>query len=731
MQCHQLFPRNPSDPRENGELSGHSSIHHVIVWAMTGLLLGAKGNASNQEARHFLSHVEGTRAVAVLLVVWYHLFTEQTAGAVDVFFVLTGFLVFSSLLRRFGRGISGALDFLKGLFLRLAPVSLVVLIGIYLGSILFLPKVGINGVHREIIAASLYVENWQLIIQGSDYLERSTPPSPVLHFWAISAQMQFYLLTVVIFVAAVLLVDRFGAGNAPYRKFGVAFFVLFLVSFSYSIYLTYWVNPAWAYFDTFARYWEFVLGVLLAIAIALRPQLQLPWQWGWLGLFGLFAAGALVAPYQPFPGYAALVPTVSTILIILAGRNSSSASVGRLLSLKPMVSLGGVAYTLYLVHWPLMIFYREAFSTSITWLSGTAIFVVSVALSYLLRLLVEKPLLAAKHGKKSGVTLAATSIPLIALAVGGPVTSIYINSAQVTAASFFGTVQTFGFNATLDRDAWYPTNVEEDSVVPPFAVVTESVPPVYRDLSHLGLPCHVGREDRDQVAWCEYGDTNQPTHTIALVGASHSAHWLPPLQVIAERNNWRIVTLTASDCNFLAPHPTRFPFQDCDTLAEKMERGILTMRPDVVITVANTLASAEPEPERIRPWETLDRGGIPVIVIRNNPEFKNQPSRCVEKNLANPRLCATERNAVLAAEFSLGDAPENVSLIDMTDQYCDVFLCPAIIENTLVWRDSGHFTVEFALTMAKVLEERIMAVWTPSSSSTLVESALRDLVPTR
>jgi peptidoglycan/LPS O-acetylase OafA/YrhL len=688
-----------------------------------------KGNAGSPRARHYLLHVEGTRAVAVLLVVWYHLFTEQTAGAVDVFFVLTGFLVVSSLLRRFDKGLAGTLNFLKGLFLRLAPVSLVVLIGVYLGSLIFLPTVGINGVHREIIASALYLENWQLIVQGSDYLDRSTPPSPVLHFWAMSVQMQFYLLTVLIFVIAVLFAARFGKSNTPYKHLGVAFSVLFVTSFIYSVYLTYWVNPEWAYFDALARYWEFLLGALLAIALALRPQLKLSWQWGWLGLFGLFAAGALVAPYQPFPGYAALVPTVSTVLIIIAGKDTSSTSVGRVLSLKPMVSLGGVAYTLYLVHWPILIFYREAFSASITWRSGLSIFVVSIALSYLLRFLVEKPLLALKYGKKSGIVLAATSIPLLAVAVGGPAASIYNNSSQVTTASFIGTIQTFGGVSTLDREGWYPTDVSRDTVVPPFALVTESLPPVYRDLSHLGLPCHVGREDRDQVAWCDYGDTEMPTHTIALVGASHSAHWLPPLQAIAERNNWRIVSLTASDCNFLTPHPTRFPFHGCDAVAEQMLQGILELRPDLVITVASMAISSEPEPERIHPWIALQAADIHVVALRDNPDFGTQPSRCVDQNLDNPRICATERNSVLAPEFSLGNAPNNVALLDMTDQYCDDFLCPAIIENTLVWRDSDHFTVEFALTMTNVLEERLLAVWNPPASSSLMERALERLIP--
>lgn len=697
---------------------------------MSDVTKGRTQSGGAKNSTHYLAHVEGTRAVAVLLVVFYHLFTEQTAGAVDVFFVLTGFLVVSSLLRRFDRGYAGVGDFLKGLFLRLAPVSLVVLIGVYIGSLIFLPPVGINGVHREIIASAIYLENWQLILQGSDYLNRSTPPSPVLHFWAMSAQMQFYLLTALIVAGAVWLGSRFGKGGTPYRGFAVAFGVIFAASFAYSIYLTYFVSAEWAYFDTLTRYWEFLLGAMLAIVLALRPQLMIAWQWGWVGLFGLFAAGAIVAPLAPFPGFGALVPTVSTIIIILAGKHSNRASVSTLLSWAPMVSLGGVAYTLYLVHWPLLIFYRSAIDETVTWRSGLAIFAISIALSYLLRFTVEKPLLAIKYGKKSGLVLAATSLPLAVIAVGAPALSIYQNSTQVTTASFIGTPQTVGGNGAIDNgDNWYPTNVDPDSVVPPFEQAIESRPPMYFDESHLGKRCHVHRRERDEVAWCEYGEKASPTHTIALVGASHSAHWLPPLEVIAKDNGWRIVTLTAADCNFLIPHPTRSPYHDCDPVEQEMEQGILAMRPDLVITIANTGSSSEPEPERMTPWRVLDEAGIPVIALRDNPDFEEEPSRCVAQNLDNPVVCAVERALVLAPEFSLGDAPANVSLIDMTDQYCDDLLCPAIIGNTLLWRDSDHFTVEFALTMADVLEERIREVWSPPAISSLDEGKLRELIP--
>lgn len=663
-------------------------------------------------------------------MVFYHLFTERTAGAVDVFFVLTGFLVVSSLLRKFSLGFAGIRTFLTGLFLRLAPVSLLVLLGIYVGSLLFLPPVGTNSVLREIIASALYVENWQLILQGSDYLNRSAPPSPLLHFWAMSVQMQFYLLTVAMFAVAMAILPKKGDDGVPVRPLVIVMATALIASLSYSIYLTYWVSPEWAYFDTLARFWEFLIGALLGAALTIRPELRLPWVFGWLGLAGLFLAG-VVGVYQPFPGYAALVPTMSTVLIILAGLSPSRLSVTRFLGSRVMVSLGGIAYTLYLTHWPILIFYREAASADVTWRSGLAIFVVSIALSYGLRFAVEKPLLNRKYGGKSGLVLAASTLPLLALTLAAPATSILLNSSKVTPGSFIGTVQSFGrLTTALDKKDWYPEEVNPETVRPSFEVAAEAVPQVYSDLSHLGETCHVWRDARERVAWCAYGDDSSPTHTIALVGASHSAQWLPALDVLGRENDWRVITLTASDCGFLYPHPTRFPYQECDEVAKEMLEGILAIRPDLVVTIANHSTSAHPEAERIAPWRVLEGEGIPVVAIRDNPTFGEAPSRCLSVHLDDPEACAVERDALLATDFTLGDAPDNVALVDMTDQYCDDLLCPAVIADVLLWRDADHFTSVFVLTMAEVLEARLKEVWIPSPTSTVNLAELRTLVPT-
>jgi peptidoglycan/LPS O-acetylase OafA/YrhL len=664
---------------------------------------------------HFLPHIEGTRALAVVLVVVYHVFTEQTAGAVDVFFVLTGFLVVSSLLRKIDRGFSGVKDFLVGLFIRLAPVSLVVLLATYIGALLFLSPVGINLVHREIIASALYVENWQLIIQGSDYLSRQEPPTPVLHFWAMSVQMQFYLTTALVF-ALVIALGMKSSRNVNFRAVLTGIFsTVFVASFIYSIYLTYFVDSAWAYFDTFARGWEFAMGALLGLALSKWPAMAIHWAWGWLGVAGLLAAGALVAPIAPFPGFAALVPTVSTVLIILAGRSVKAGSAGALLSTPVMVSLGGIAYTLYLVHWPLLIFYREYVTHSVSLPWALAIIAVSIGLSYLLRFAVEKPLLRLKYGINATRVLAITTIPLLAVTVALPAFSISQNNSQVNPGDFIGTpspVTEVPGDTELPGDQLNP-----DEIIPPFEQLGESRPAVYFDQSPRGILCMVREDDRDNPSWCQYGVTEGYSHTLALVGASHSAHWLPALEIVAEQNNWRILTMVATDCNFVSIHPSRERYETCDSVSQTMINEVLEIRPDAVITIANEGEEVEPGTPRIEPWRILDAADIPVIALRDNPWFDKDPSRCVAGNLDNPTACAIPRDSVLAVNFDMGDSPDNVLLVDLTDQWCDAEYCPAITGNTLMWRDRDHFTVEFSRTLAPALAEGIAEVWSPDDTT--------------
>ena len=272
----------------------------------------------------------------------------------DVFFVIAGFLVTGSLLRgvkRTGQVQVGA--FLGRLMIRLLPNALFVLLVVGIASTLIFPVTRQQAVMQEIIASALYFENWQLISNSVDYLARDAGDSPVQHFWAMSIQGQFYL----IWLALALLALLVGARRAIGRRLVVLIALVTLMSFGCSVVMT-WQDQPVAYFHTATRAWEFGIGGLVAAGLIAAPRLGVGGQRiaGWLGLLLIVGTGLVVPVSSAFPGFAALLPVIGAVLILLSG-TPSRGSAASLLSRQPLVWLGGRAYAIYLWHWPLLVFY--------------------------------------------------------------------------------------------------------------------------------------------------------------------------------------------------------------------------------------------------------------------------------------------------------------------------------------------------------------------------------------
>lgn len=315
--------------------------------------------------KRFRADIEGVRAVAALLVAIYHIWLGRVSGGVDVFFVIAGFLITGSLLRGMQR--TGRVDvgrFLGRLAIRLLPNALTVLITVGVATVLLFPLSRQQAVMREITASALYVENWQLIANSVDYLARDAEDSPVQHFWAMSIQGQFYLIWV-----ALALISLVGARRAIGRRFIALMALLTLVSFVISVTMT-WTDQPVAYFHTATRAWEFGIGGLVAGLVAV-PRLSERGQRiaGWSGLVLIVCTGMVVPVSSAFPGIAALLPVTGAVLILLGG-TPSRHSVASVLSSRPLVSLGGVAYAIYLWHWPLLVFYLHLRGGGPRWRGG-------------------------------------------------------------------------------------------------------------------------------------------------------------------------------------------------------------------------------------------------------------------------------------------------------------------------------------------------------------------------
>lgn len=678
------------------------------------------------QTHRFRPEIEGLRAVAAILVAVYHVFLGRVSGGVDVFFVVAGFLITTSLLgqvERVGRPQVGR--FLGRLASRLLPVAVVVLVAISAATLLWMPITRLAATFDEVVASALYYENWLLAARAVDYLARDDGTSPLQHFWALSIQGQFYLMWLALFGLVVLL-----AGRARIRRsIAAALTLVFVGSLFVSVVLTDRNQPL-AYFHTGARMWEFAAGGLLAIAIARLPRAwgRLSFVGGWVGLAMIVSCGVLIPVSTSFPGWIALWPVIGALLVIAAGDSRHRWASSRLLGSRPFVFVGGVAYALYLWHWPILIFYRlqRGGDGPVGIRAGLAILAVSFVLAVVTTRLVEQPIRGTlAKARRPWSVVAAGAAAVAVIAVTGSVLARPPTLDPVDAA-LEGSLYP-GAGAMTDDETPGPTGEPGASGDP-----TASRPPAPPTPTHPGRPvplkpdlrvaaddlpgthaggCHQDLRDAE-VLTCSDGDPNGAV-TVMLVGGSHSAHWHPALELIAETRGWHLVTATKGGCRF-----SKGPFtgdeegESCAAWNEGVMDLILEVRPDLVVTTSTVTSVGDEElPDgHVAAWRALERKGIPVLAIRDTPRATTSRVDCLATHRGERERCDIPRSSTLAEvdpTTLLADPPGNVVFADLTDCVCTEDTCPAVIGNIVVYRDRSHFTATFARTLAPMLAEHL------------------------
>jgi peptidoglycan/LPS O-acetylase OafA/YrhL len=337
--------------------------------------------------------IEGLRAVATFLVLPFHaglmLFPGGFVG-VDVFFVISGFVITGQLVREVDRsGRVRLLDFYARRVRRLLPASAVVLGATAFMVWAWVPRIRWETTGGDIVAAALYVVNWRLADRSVDYLAEDVTPSPVQHFWSLSVEEQFYLLWPLLVLAAALVAARYGVRRKVALVAALA--AVALPSLLWAGHQAV-AEPQRAYFATSVRIWEFTVGAFVALAAARLARLPRGLAIGlaWLGLAMVLWAGRTYSSDMTWPGYAALVPTLGAGLLIGAGVAAGRHGPVWFLGRKPMLVIGYLTYSLYLWHWPLLIVAREHFGGIPVW-AGLLIVVFSAVPAWLTYTYIETP----------------------------------------------------------------------------------------------------------------------------------------------------------------------------------------------------------------------------------------------------------------------------------------------------------------------------------------------------
>ncbi|WP_141983812.1 acyltransferase family protein [Saccharothrix saharensis] len=662
----------------------------------------ARHHASAATSGRFRPELQGLRGVAALLVVVYHVWLGRVSGGVDVFFLISGFLLTGQLVRAAaGDGI--AFRPLWGrMITRLFPAALTVLVAVLVAGFVLLPENQWFQTIREVVAAALYLENWQLVADSADYFSRHNEASVVQHYWSLSIQGQFYLVWPLL-VALVVLVAR-RRGHPPHRALAACLSTVFATSLAFSVVLTATDQPL-AYFHSLTRAWEFALGGLLALGlVVLTPATWLRPVLGWVGLVGLVACGLVLRVGSVFPGWAALWPTLCGAAVIAAGGSGSAFGADRLLATRPARYLGDLSYTLYLWHWPVLVFYLVVRDQDEPGLRGGAVVIgLSLALAAITHHLVEEPVLRSPLRAATGwgaYRFAALALVAVLVAAGG-----WQLVAERKAALHAAVVDDPDHPGAMVLEPGFEYwGAEHPSVAPPLVALP-------KDFAGIeGATCTTASYNKE-LTYCHSPVTGVPDKRIVVVGDSHMQQYLAALDQVAKRRNWEVIAMNKGACPFSTESNAMPGDAKClEWNADAVDK-ITSLRPDLVLAngtrdVRSGLTEETP-PGFVAQWRKLEEAGIVVAAVRDNPRHLFKPSECANTHGAEAPRCGTPRADVLSPEppyARLPDLPSNVEFLDFSDYFCPGDRCPPVIGNVYVYLDDSHVTATYMSTMSPILE---------------------------
>lgn len=669
------------------------------------------------EGSVFRPDIQGMRAIAVMVVLVFHVFPAALPGGyvgVDVFFVISGFLITRVLLKQAEtNGRIRFLDFYARRARRLLPAAFVVFVAIA-AFIFLLPGPRWIGTANEIAASALYVENWYLAVQAIDYLNSANPPSPLQHFWSLSIEEQFYFIW-----PALIALCALGAGmfkTSVRILCGVLFTLVIGISLWFSITLSE-STPAQAYFFSHTRFWELAVGGLAAVVMqdgrVVPRLLRVP-----LGLGGLVAIAASAYVYSaatPFPGYAALAPVLGAVALLAAGMRApderGDGPVSWLLENRVAQWIGDISYSLYLVHWPFVVFYNANIDHDLGVVEGIGVIAITMALAHVSKSAIEdtfrnpaKPLFKRPPAVLASA-FASVAVSLVAVGVIYYMVNREASSLDIAEASDYPGALTLTQKAIAkDGVAFYP----------PLTVALSDMPSIY------ARGCHVAQPVVEPNP-CVFGPDNA-SFSVVLVGDSHAANWEPALERLAEKNGWRLITHTKSSCSFVTDPVTiggqDYPYPECATWSANVMKQLQGSPPDVVVfsqmaqgaLSADGVMSASNEARMqavLQSWARLEAAGIKLLAVQDTPELPMDPPECMARQVSCDVPLAEAKAKFDAIAEAARRRGGSVPLLDLTPLVCPEATCRMVIGNVLVWRDPHHVTNTYAETVASVFEEAL------------------------
>jgi peptidoglycan/LPS O-acetylase OafA/YrhL len=712
----------------------------------------------------FRPEVEGLRAIAVVLVLLYHAKLGSVSGGyigVDVFFVLSGFLITSLLMRELATsGTVSLAGFWARRARRLLPASGLVVVATLIAGRLLLDGLSQGDLARDALAACAFVANFRFLSVGTDYLAEGQATSPLLHFWSLAVEEQYYL----VWPGLMLLLVKYA--RLARRSLVAVLGVMWVVSLVQCVQAT-TDEPMWAFFMLPARAWELLSGALLAVlgGSLWKGAHRLSTVLAYAGLGAIVGSALAYDDTTKFPGLAAVVPVIATVAVINAG---SVGGASLLLRTAALQWIGARSYSIYLWHFPVLLL-AEAKYGPLNGLTRGGLLLGAVALAALSYLLLENPVRFAPQLVASparslvmGASVALTGVAVAALILHNPprlatdavaavptlvtvappstpapepgtATATTVASASTTAppttmprppiadASHDNPPELAGLiaaNLPLLQEATTTRNVPAN-MDPSLGDAKGDLPQVYADECIL----EVGES---ALKDCVYGNAAGSV-TIVLFGDSHAAQWMPALHLVAVENEWRLIVHTKKACPSADIPTIKDPNgTDCAVWRASVIAQIAELHPDLVV-LSGYRYQAAPGTEGRTP-DQVWRDGVEltvaklvpvteqVLLLGDSATPKYLIPYCLANNLNNVPNCMAARDEAirptrLGVEREVAEKYD-ADFIPTSDWLCTDTACPVIVGNVLMYRDDSHITATASEFLAPYVELALLHAMT-------------------
>jgi len=701
--------------------------------------------------------IGGLRAIAVLLVLLAHTVGLPAGGylGVDVFFVLSGFLITGIMLREHARtGRISFAEFYRRRARRILPAAvLVVAATVGVAQVLFLANRA-HDVRVDALWSTFFLANVHFSAQGTDYFDATGAVSPFQHYWSLGVEEQFYVVWPLLVVGGLALGRR--TGSRPLLPLTVMAALVTVGTFAWAVHRTA-TAPTDAYFSTATRAWELGVGTLIAVGagwIGSRPGRWWRHALAWGGLAALGLGAFWLTPASPVPGPGAALPVLGTAAVVVAGTGARAPRLLGILSNPVAQYVGLVSFSLYLWHWPVVVFLNAVMAPGRT--AQLVAIVVSAALAVLSYHLVEDPVRRstwleprvrraaagprpALVARPAAVTCVASLTVLAGVASGYAVLRTPAPAGPppgAVAAAPLGAVPATGAEPVAAEPTGAAAELAQQVTAAVGAAQWPDLSPAIDSLGEddLAAPwatdeCLDVRDD-DDVERCRYGAADGAQVAVVL-GDSVATSYVPGIADALGAAGFAVQPLTLQACPAADVAVDDFqgePWAPCGPHREWMTAKLAELRPALVVVAAAEdsvarLSSGATGAAAYDEWTagltrtlTTLEGLAPDVVVLAPPPSGEHPATCATAR-SGPGECLSAvhdtwwqvRRADQAAVEAAGGAAAGIRYVDSLRWFCtDQGYCPVFVGSTPVRVDPNHLTDAYSHALAPVLRDALL-----------------------